>query len=130
MKNHRGIALLLTIAAFGLALITNNQTASAKTYTTVPTSLRGTWYHYDSDYGTYNKLKATKYHFDTKDGFTGSWYRISGAKFPSYAMGHSQLVVKQTPKNYYVVARYATDSYPYWKKSLPQRPCRITSRGS
>jgi len=116
MKNHRLIAILIATFSLGFILIATTQPVSAKNYTTVPTSLRGHWYHYDSDYTTYDQLKASKYHFDSKSGLSNSWYRLSGKTFPSYAMGHSQLVVKRTPKKYYVVARYATDSLPYWKK--------------
>lgn len=115
MKKHRGTALLLAVVSLGLSLITTSKPASARSYTTVPASLRGHRYHYDSEYGM-SQLKASKYHFDTKSDYSGSWYRLSGKKFPSYAMGHSEMVVKQTPKHYYVVAKYATDSFHYWKK--------------
>jgi len=114
MNKHHLLAIAVAVLTLGIWVTTNPQSADARTLTTVPTSLRGHWYHFDSEYGVYDQLKASKYHFYTKS--IDGWYKLSGKKFPSYAMGHSELVVKKTPKKYYIVAKYATDSFPYWKR--------------
>ncbi|GEP25234.1 hypothetical protein [Lentilactobacillus diolivorans] len=97
--------------SFGGFFAANSVTANAKHYTTVPSSLRGHWYHYDSDTGQYSKLAATKYHFNM-DGI-----HFYGNRFPKYARGHSQMFVYRNSKGYYNIGKYATDEWPWWKRA-------------
>lgn len=113
----RFLAIFLLVATLGLTLSVGTTTANAKRhhYTTVPTSLRGHWYHYNSRRHKYDQVKATKYHFYTKSATSFHWYKVSGKKFPRYAYGHSELGVKKYHGNY-IVGKYATDGGPLWKK--------------
>lgn len=116
MTLKKSVLISLATLSLGASLTTLTITATAKTYTTIPVSLRGKWYHRNSD-GTYDRVFFTKYHYDFPNG-DGSWTKISGAKFPSYAMGHSQLFVsKRNSKGYYNIGTYASDEWPYWKRT-------------
>lgn len=112
MKKHRLIFALLATVSFAI-VVALPQDASAKTVKT-PSSLRGNWYHYDSDYGQYAKLHVTKYHFKIY-GIQGK-SSYSGVKFPSYANGHADMYVSRTPKGYYKVGKYGTDDEGLWKR--------------
>lgn len=106
--------ILTGVTALSFGMIVGTSQASAKTYTTVPSSLRGNWYHYDAGFG-YSKVHATKYHFNMKSPYD-SWIRMYGNKFPSYAMGNSQMFVYKNSNGYYNISKYATDQWPYWKR--------------
>lgn len=110
MKKHRLIVALLAITVFAI-VTTQSQVASAKAVKT-PTSLRGTWYHYD-DAG-YSKLRVTKYHF--KSSGAGGTTNLSGVKYPKYANGHAQLTVHRTKKGNYIIGSYASDEWPSWRR--------------
>ncbi|KJW12224.1 hypothetical protein [Levilactobacillus spicheri] len=112
MKKHSLIFVTATLLTAGISLVTTQVPASAHFRAVkVPASLRGTWYHYD---GTYNKIRATKYHFKTS-GSNGS-SSFSGVKFPKYASGHADMFVHRTPKGYYNIGKYGTDDVGTFKK--------------
>ncbi|KRO28222.1 hypothetical protein [Lactiplantibacillus fabifermentans] len=108
-----GATLILGTTVIGIAMPA--QAATHKT-TTVPTSIQGTWYHYNKTYQRYDTVQATKTSFNTKSALATNWTKLSGTKFPSYALGHSELAVKKQAKGYYLIAKYATDGSPLWKK--------------
>ncbi|MCT2882630.1 hypothetical protein [Lentilactobacillus buchneri] len=108
MKIKKSILLGIAALSFGGLISVNTISASARHYTRVPSSLQGTWYHYRS--GKYSKLHATEYHFNA------AGIHLSGASFPKYARGHSQMFVSKNSKGYYNIGKYATDEWPYWKK--------------
>jgi len=112
MKKHRFIFTVLAITSFASVMVFP-QTASAKAVKT-PSSLRGTWYHYDSDSASYEKIHATKYHFKIFGVYGTSNY--SGVKFPSYASGHADMFVHKTAKGYYQIGKYGTDDVSMWKR--------------
>lgn len=112
MKKHSFIAILSsTITVATLFTLSSSTTAHARyRAVSIPSSLRGTWYNYDSSTGTYDKVKMTKYHF--KNGSVN----LSGVKYPKYAMGHPQMFVYKSKKGYYTIGAYASDEWPRWKK--------------
>lgn len=101
--------ILTGVTALSFGMIVGTSQVSAKTYTTVPSSLRGNWYSYDYGIG-YSKLHATKYTFISDN------MALYGNKFPKYAMGHSQMFVYKNSKGYYNIGKYASDEWPYWKR--------------
>ena len=112
MKNHRLFFATVALLAIEIGLTTTETNANAHSRAVkVPASLRGTWYNYD---GTYNKIRATKYHFKTS-GSNGS-SSFSGVKFPKYASGHADMFVHRTPKGYYNIGKYGTDNVGTFKK--------------
>lgn len=113
MKKHIFAFIGLLTLSTGFALGFTDSTASAKAVK-VPSSLRGTWYHYDPSYGSYEKLTATTYHFKIS-GINGT-SSYSGVKFPSYANGHADMYVSKTPKGYYRIGKYGTDDEGMWKR--------------
>lgn len=116
MTGNRLTVLTIVALTSGVGLGFMNSQARAKTYTTIPTALRGSWYHKNSD-SSYDRVIFTKYHYEFPND-NGSWTNISGAKFPKYAMGHSQLSVsKKNSKGYYNIGSYASDEWPYWKRT-------------
>ena len=62
MKKHIFAFIGLLALSTGFAFGITDSTVSAKAVK-VPSSLRGTWYHYDPSYDSYEKLTATTYHF-------------------------------------------------------------------
>jgi len=106
--------MVSAVALVGGITIANSNHAEAKTYTTVPTSLRGHWYSVDNSYYAYDRMTNSKYHFRTYYPGNG-WETIYGNKFPSYGRGHSQLSVNRNSKGYYLIGKYATDDYAYYK---------------
>lgn len=113
MRKHIFTFIGLLTLSTGFALGLTNTTASAKAVK-VPTSLRGTWYHYDPSYG-YSKVKMTKYHFHLTDDGGGS-IKMSGVKYPKYAQGHAEMSIYRSKKGYYTIGKYASDQWPSWKR--------------
>ncbi|WP_268914172.1 hypothetical protein [Lentilactobacillus sp. SPB1-3] len=124
MKIFKSIIVGAIALVSGLT-IANNKPAEAKTYTTVPTSLRGHWYSYN---GGYSSITANKYTFRTYSTGYGS-ITLHGNKFPRYARGHSQMFVDRNSKGYYNIGKYASDEWPYYKrvKHLGHTAIRILS---
>lgn len=115
MKKHRLIFATIVLFTTGITLTTTGTYASAHLRAVkTPSSLRGTWYHYDSDYGGYEKFHATKYHLKISGLYGTSSY--SGVKFPSYASGHADMYVHRTPKGYYDIGKYGTDDVGTYKR--------------
>lgn len=109
--------LVIATATLGITIVANETIASAKRhYTTVPTSLRGHWYHYNSTYGLYDQVKATKYNFYTKGAASLKWYKLSGKKFPKGNFGYPQMATKKY-HGAYLVGKFGTDGGPLWKKA-------------
>lgn len=113
MKKHMLIAVCLSALSTTIAVYSTNVSAGAKAVK-MPSSLRGTWYHYDPSYDSYAKFHATKYHLTISDVNGISSY--SGVKFPAYASGHPVLSVRKTPKGYYKISKYATDDERFFKR--------------
>ncbi|RRK11156.1 hypothetical protein D1831_03505 [Lactiplantibacillus garii] len=110
--------LAVVTATLGITMLTYETTASAKHHaTTVPTSLRGHWYHYNSTYGLYDQVKATKYHFYTRGATGVSWHKLSGKKFPKGNFGYPQMATKKY-HGAYLVGKFGTDGGPLWKKVM------------
>lgn len=85
-------------------------------YTTVPKSLRGTWYHWWVDDGNkYSKTILTKYHWYYKDPHK-RWSDLSGIK-KSENGNHSQLFVDYVKNGYYCLGAYGSDEWPLWKRT-------------
>ncbi|GAX07184.1 hypothetical protein IWT25_02532 [Secundilactobacillus pentosiphilus] len=113
MKLRNSIALGIVALTLGIVSATQIQ-ASTRHYTTIPTSLRGHWYHKSG--GEYAKVFFSKYHYRFNSS-NGGWTDISGTTFPSYGNGHSNLSVsKRNKKGYYYIGKYATDEWSYWKR--------------
>lgn len=105
------MAVLLGFICFG-----NIQEARAHVhYTTIPKSLRGTWYHWKVDTNHYDKIVFSKYIFYFKDGHHKASV-ISGKKKARY-INHSELSVNYVKHGYYTVGRYGLDEGPYLKRS-------------
>lgn len=115
MKKHRLIFATVALLTTGISLAIIEAPASAHSQAVmVPTSLRGTWYHYDSSYNGYEKFHATKYHLKIS-GVHGT-RSYSGVEFPKYAGGHAQMYVSKTSKGYYKLGAYATDDESFFKR--------------
>lgn len=117
MKKNKFILTLLIISSFLIVTILP-LTASAKAVKT-PSSLRGTWYNYDSNSQTYSKLKITKYHFHISS--SGNSISLSGVKYPKYAQGHAELSIYRSKKGNYTIGSYASDEWPSWKRLTHKR---------
>lgn len=118
MKNHTFMAIGLITLSTVITICSITTPASAKAVK-MPASLRGTWYHYDSSYDSYDKFHATKYHLTISRINGNSSY--SGVKFPAYAGGNADLSVHKTTKGYYRIGKYGTDDDGLFK--------RVTHRG-
>lgn len=114
-KLIKGIAI--AAVALGVGSAAGVTSASAKRhYTTTPTSLRGHWY---SVLNPKNQIIITKYTFrETHYGKTRIY--MSGKKFHS-GEPHSDLTVSHRNRyGYYIIGQYASDEWPYWKRtSIP-----------
>lgn len=113
MKKHRITFTVIALMSACATLSMIDITASAKAVS-IPSSLRGTWYHYDSSYGSYEKFHATKYHL--KISWINGTSSYSGVKFPGYANGHAEMYVSKTPKGYYKIGAYASDDENFFKR--------------
>lgn len=110
MNSKSFLVGIITVVSTSGVIALNPTSANARTYTTVPTSLRGHWYHLNSNNRTYTKVFASKYVFNANG------LKLYGNKFPWYGYGHSQLFVYKNSKGYYNIGQYASDEWPYWKR--------------
>ncbi|MCT3398878.1 hypothetical protein [Lentilactobacillus hilgardii] len=109
------ISVATTMAVLlGFICFENIQEASAHVhYTTIPKSLRGTWYNWNE--GKYSKTILTKHHWYYK-GPHKRWSDLSGIK-KAQNSNHSQLFVDYVKNGYYCLGAYGSDEWPFWKRT-------------